>query len=40
MHSMFFAGQKYIETYGAPASAAALVKHRLVMQVGAQTAAQ
>jgi hypothetical protein len=40
MHSMFFAGQKSIETYGAPASAAALVKHRLVMQVDAQTAAQ
>jgi hypothetical protein len=40
MHLMFFAGQKSIETYGAPASAAALVKHRLVMQVDAQTAAQ
>ena len=40
MHVMLFAGQRYIETYGAPTSAAALVKHRLVMQVDAQTAAQ
>ena len=40
MRLMFFAGQKYIETYGAPASADESVKHRLVMQVGAQTAAQ
>jgi hypothetical protein len=36
MHVMLFAGQRYIETYGAPTSAAALVTHRLVMQVDAQ----
>jgi DNA-binding transcriptional LysR family regulator len=31
MHLMFFASQKYIETYGAPKTADELVKHRLVM---------
>jgi hypothetical protein len=42
MHLMFFAGQKCIETYGAPKSADELVKHRPVMQmqVDPQTAAQ
>jgi hypothetical protein len=40
MHLMFFAGQKYIESYGAPKSADELVKHRFVMPTDAQTAAQ
>lgn len=40
MHLMFFASQKYIETYGAPRTPAELVKHRLVMQVTDQTAAK
>jgi DNA-binding transcriptional LysR family regulator len=40
IHLMFFASQKYIETYGAPRTADELVKHRLVMQVAAQTAAK
>jgi hypothetical protein len=33
MHLMFFASQKYLETYGTPRTAGELVKHRLVMQV-------
>jgi DNA-binding transcriptional LysR family regulator len=40
IHLMFFASQKYIETYGAPRTVDELVKHRLVMQVAAQTAAK
>jgi DNA-binding transcriptional LysR family regulator len=40
IHLMFFASQKYIETYGAPRTADELVKHRLVMQVADQTAAK
>src|SRR6202171_5845591 len=40
MHLMFFASQKYIETYGAPRTVDELVKHRLVMEVAAQTAAK
>jgi DNA-binding transcriptional LysR family regulator len=40
MHLMLFASPKYIETYGAPTTAAELVKHRLVMQVADQTAAK
>jgi DNA-binding transcriptional LysR family regulator len=40
MHLMFFASQKYIETYGAPKTADELVKHRLVMQVTDQAAAK
>jgi DNA-binding transcriptional LysR family regulator len=40
MHLMFFASQKYIETYGAPKTAEELVKHRLVMQVTDQAAAK
>jgi DNA-binding transcriptional LysR family regulator len=40
MHMMFFAGQKYIETRGAPKSAAELIKHRLVMQVADQASAK
>src|ERR1700709_1384040 len=33
MHLMFFASEKYIETYGAPKTTEELVKHRLVMQI-------
>jgi DNA-binding transcriptional LysR family regulator len=40
MHLMFFASEKYIETYGAPKTPEELVKHRLVMQVADQTAAK
>jgi DNA-binding transcriptional LysR family regulator len=40
IHLMFFASQKYIDTYGAPKTADELVKHRLVMQVADQTAAK
>ena len=40
MHLMFFASQKYIDTYGAPKTPAELLKHRLVMQVADQTAAK
>jgi DNA-binding transcriptional LysR family regulator len=40
MHLMFFAGQKYLETYGAPKTADELVKHRLVMQVTDRTTAK
>src|SRR5712664_4384710 len=40
MHLMFFASQKYIETYGAPKTADELVKHRLVMQITDQTTAK
>jgi DNA-binding transcriptional LysR family regulator len=40
MHLMFFASQKYIDIFGAPKTAAELVKHRLVMQVVDQTPAK
>src|SRR3954463_14675135 len=40
MHLMLFASPKYLETYGTPATAEELVKHRLVMQVADQTAAK
>jgi DNA-binding transcriptional LysR family regulator len=40
MHLMFFASEKYIETYGAPQTVEELVKHRLVMQVADQAAAK
>jgi DNA-binding transcriptional LysR family regulator len=40
LHLMFFASQKYIDTYGAPRTPDELVKHRLVMQVADQTAAR
>jgi DNA-binding transcriptional LysR family regulator len=39
MHLTFFASQKYIETYGEPKTVAELVKHRLVMQVTDEAAA-
>jgi DNA-binding transcriptional LysR family regulator len=40
MHLMFFASQKYIDTYGAPRTTEELVKHRLVIQVADQTGAK
>ena len=40
MHLMYFASEKYLETYGTPKTPAELVKHRLVMQVADQTAAK
>jgi DNA-binding transcriptional LysR family regulator len=40
IHQMFFASQTYIDTFGAPKTAEELVKHRLVMQVADQAAAQ
>lgn len=40
VHLMFFASQKYIETYGAPKTQGELIKHRLVMQVADRAAAK
>jgi DNA-binding transcriptional LysR family regulator len=40
LHLMFFASQKYIDTYGAPKTVEELVKHRLVMQFADQTSAK
>jgi DNA-binding transcriptional LysR family regulator len=40
MHVMFFASQKYIETFGAPRTYQELIKHRLVMQFADHTAAK
>ncbi len=40
MHLMFFASQKYIDTYGVPRNADELAKHRLVIQVADQTGAK
>ena len=40
MHLMFFASQKYIDTYGAPRTAEELIKHRLVLQIADQTASK
>jgi DNA-binding transcriptional LysR family regulator len=40
MHMMFFASEKYIETYGAPKTMEELVKHRLVMQIADEIAAK
>jgi DNA-binding transcriptional LysR family regulator len=40
IHLMFFASQKYLDTFGAPKTADELVKHRLVMQVGDHAAAK
>lgn len=40
IHLMFFAGLKYIETYGAPRTPEELVEHRLVMPVADQAAAR
>jgi DNA-binding transcriptional LysR family regulator len=40
MHLMFFASQKYIDTYGVPRNADEFTKHRLVIQVADQTGAK
>ena len=40
MHLMFFASEKYLETYGTPKTAEELVKHRLVMQLADEVAAK
>src|SRR4030088_1206934 len=40
MHLMFFASQKYIDTYGVPRTVDDFAKHRLVMEVGGPTAAK
>ena len=40
LHSMPFAAQSYIETYGAPKTLEKLFKHRVVLQVADQTAMQ
>src|SRR6266536_2225996 len=40
MHLMFFASQKYIDTYGVPKTAEELIKHRLVLQIADQTASK
>ena len=37
---MLFAGQKYLDSFGAPKPADELIKHRLVVQVADQTAAK
>ena len=37
LHSMPFAGQSYIDTYGAPKTLEELLKHRIVLQVAEQT---
>lgn len=39
MHLMFFASQKYLDTYGEPRTLAEVVKHRFVMQVADEAAA-
>ena len=40
MHLMFFASQKYIDTYGVPRNADEFANHRLVIQVADQTGAK
>jgi DNA-binding transcriptional LysR family regulator len=40
MHVMFFASEKYIQTFGAPRTYEELLKHRIVMQFADQTAAK
>src|SRR6201999_3467505 len=40
MHLMFWASKSYVEKYGAPRSAAELIKHRLVLQFADQIAAK
>ncbi|MBC7579460.1 MAG: LysR family transcriptional regulator [Tardiphaga sp.] len=40
MHVMFFASEKYIETFGAPHTYQQLLKHRIVMQFAEQTGAK
>ena len=40
MHMNFFAGQKYLETHGAPRSLEEMRRHRLVLQVADEAAAK
>ena len=40
MHMMFFASEKYIETFGAPKTTEELVKHRLVKLIADEIAAK
>jgi DNA-binding transcriptional LysR family regulator len=40
MHVMFFASEKYIETFGAPKTYQELIRHRVVMQFADQTGAK
>src|SRR3954462_6889439 len=40
LHSMPFAGQSYLTTYGAPKTLEELFKHRVVLQIAEQTAMQ
>ncbi|MDB5568530.1 MAG: LysR family transcriptional regulator [Tardiphaga sp.] len=40
MHVMFFASEKYIETFGAPKTYQELIRHRIVMQFADQTGAK
>jgi DNA-binding transcriptional LysR family regulator len=40
LHSMPFAGQSYIDTYGTPKTLEELFKHRVVLQIAEQTAMQ
>jgi DNA-binding transcriptional LysR family regulator len=40
LHSMPFAAQSYIDTYGVPSTLEQLFKHRIVLQVAEQTAMQ
>ncbi len=40
LHVMFYASQKYIDTYGRPANRDDLKRHRIVMQFADQTAAK
>jgi DNA-binding transcriptional LysR family regulator len=40
LHTMPFAGQAYVDTYGIPKNAEELLKHKIVLQVSEQTQAQ
>jgi DNA-binding transcriptional LysR family regulator len=40
MHLMFYASQKYLDTFGVPRTAEELVKHRLVVQVADESASK
>ena len=40
LHSMPFAGQSYVDTYGAPKTLEQLFNHRVVLQIAEQTAMQ
>ncbi len=40
MHSMFYASQNYLDTFGMPRTAEDLIKHRLVVQVAEESASK